>query len=692
MRRRIPWFEILLTIVFLSATVYAAFSDGYNLPNRWFIRDDAYYYFKVAQNISEGHGSTFDGLHATNGYHPLWLLICIPVFALARFDLILPLRVLALIIGLLQVGAAILLYRLVRDAVSTAAGVLAACFWAFNSHILVFLYKTGVESNIALLLLLLLLTLLFRFERTWRQASGKPSQIAGFGILAALVTFGRLDLVFFALSVGIWIVFRRSALRYLLSLDILGLVVASVSAYLARLGFTAYYAVSSSAAIVLVISLAVKIPILYGLGLYTPPAQWKPVSLTGRLLLATVLGTLILAVVLWAGQALGMLPPFSRAILLLDAGLSFAAVFLIRFFAYTFRLKSTQERDVRPLSELRSQWPGWLRDGLRYYGILAGALAAYMLWNQLTFGTPTPVSGQIKQWWGSFTHSIYGSAAANWLTFFALNPFSDFNAWAPPTTVLSDLSNRVLYAEGTGFGNPRWRASFAVVLVIASVAACLILALRRRQTVRAAVQTGMIPLFVGSWLQILAYNIPGYASPKEWYWLTEPVLLVILGALLLNAIFEVGIRKWKMTRVVLWILVSWFAASGAYTYWRDAYFLSPYGLHPRDTPYTDVIPFLESHTEAGAIIGMTGGGNVGYLMPGRTIVNMDGLINSRSYFLALQAGTGADYLYETGMRYVFANPNLLDANPYRGQFSTRLQPVVDWGGKDLLRLLPHSGQ
>ena len=262
----------------------------------------------------------------------------------------------------------------------------------------------------------------------------------------------------------------------------------------------------------------------------------------------------------------------------------------------------------------------------------------------------------------------------------------------PPTTVLSDLSNRVLYAEGTGFGNPRWRASFAVVLVIASVAVCLILASRKRQTVRAAVQTGMIPLFVGSWLQILAYNIPGYASPKEWYWLTEPVLLVILGALLLNAIFEVGIKKWKMARVMVWILVSGFAASGAHTYWRDAYFLSPYGLHPRGTPYTDVIPFLESHTEAGAIIGMTGGGNVGYLMPGRTIVNMDGLINSRSYFLALQAGTGADYLYETGMRYVFANPNLLDANPYRGQFSTRLQPVVDWGGKDLLRLLPHSGQ
>src|SRR5512142_1946087 len=112
MRKRIPWFEILLTVAFLSATLYAAFSDAYNLPNRWFIRDDAYYYFKVAQNITEGRGSTFDGIHPTNGYHPLWMLICIPIFALARFDLILPLRLLAIVTGLLQIATALLLYHL----------------------------------------------------------------------------------------------------------------------------------------------------------------------------------------------------------------------------------------------------------------------------------------------------------------------------------------------------------------------------------------------------------------------------------------------------------------------------------------------------------------------------------------------------------------------------------------------------
>src|SRR5512143_1347726 len=141
MKKRIPWFEIALMTVYLSATFYAAFSDAYNLPNRWFTRDDAYYYFKVAQNISEGHGSTFDGMHPTNGYHPLWMLICIPIFALARFDLILPLRLLAIVTGLLQIATALLLYHLIRRAISRPVGMLAAIFWAFNTYILLFLYK-----------------------------------------------------------------------------------------------------------------------------------------------------------------------------------------------------------------------------------------------------------------------------------------------------------------------------------------------------------------------------------------------------------------------------------------------------------------------------------------------------------------------------------------------------------------------
>jgi hypothetical protein len=690
MTRPFPWFELALTSVFLSATFYAAFSDAYNLPNRWFIRDDAYYYFKVAQNISEGHGSTFDGIHLTNGYHPLWLLVCIPIFALARFDLVLPLRLLAVLTGLLQIATSILLYRVVKRAVSAPAGILAACYWSFSTYVLLFLYKTGVESGLALFFIVLMLHQLQRFAASARELGAEPQTVAGLAAIAVLITLSRLDLVFFAMIVGIWIVFRGSPLRYLLPLDVLAMIVATVAAFLARLGFAPYYDAASSAIFMLTAGLLIKIPVFYLFGLYQPPASWRNVAFPLRLLLGTAVAGVALSLVLIVAGALGWAPSFSRTILLLDSVFAFALTLLVRLAAYSYHLRSIPVDPPSPLALLRSRWKTWLTDSGVYYGILGAALGVYMLWNRLVFGTFTPVSGQVKQWWGSFTHSIYGNAATSWLTFFAANPFGDFNAWAPWTTDLSDWTNRILYEEATGFGNPRWQLNFTWILVACAILVVVLPIFRKRRLVRAVVHGGMLVLFAGSWLQILAYNVPGYASPKEWYWLAEPILLVIFSATLIDLVFEVVVGRWARARFLVWVFVIGYGLHGGLGYWRDAYALSPYGLHPSTTPFTEVIPFLETSTEPGAVIGMTGGGNVGYLMPARTIVNMDGLINSNEYFQALKQGTGADYLYDTGMRYVFANPSLLDANPYRGQFAGRLRLIVDWGGKDLLRLLPPS--
>jgi hypothetical protein len=49
--------------------------------------DDAYYYFGIARNVADGKGSTFDGLNATNGYHPLWLGIATLAFVAGLDDL-----------------------------------------------------------------------------------------------------------------------------------------------------------------------------------------------------------------------------------------------------------------------------------------------------------------------------------------------------------------------------------------------------------------------------------------------------------------------------------------------------------------------------------------------------------------------------------------------------------------------------
>ncbi len=688
MRRKLPWFEIAIAVVVLGATLYAALSDAYNMPYRWFIRDDAYYYFKVAQNITEGHGSTFDGIHLTNGYHPLWMLICLPVFALARFDVILPLRILVIITGILQTATSILIYRLVRSLLSEPVGVLAGSYWAFSSYILVFLYRTGVEAIIAPLFIVLLVTLLYQFELSWRGSSPSTRQLSLLAIAAALVVFSRLDLVFFALIVGVWVVLRESPLRYLIPLDILAITFSVLAAFLARLGLPGYYDASNAAVIMLVLAVVITIPMLYAFGLYLRQASWMSRSLLIRAGLAVLASSAMLSAAMLIGNALHLIPAFPKPALLFDAGIMFGCVLLIRTAVYLFGARAQSQGASSPFDELRSCWRIWLREGAIYYGILGGSLAVYMGWNRLAVGSFMPVSGEIKRWWGTFITSIYGGPPQNVLSFFGIDQYSSFNSWNPTIGSLVSLTNPLLYRKGFKFGNVAWDRNFLLILAILAIIVFLILAWRRQEARRLALQASIIPLFVGSWLQILSYSATGYASPKEWYWLTEPLLLVLGAAFLIHILDEQIFQRWRVGQTVAWVLVAAVALQGATAYWRDTIALYPYGQAPAGAAYAEVVPFLESHTEPGAIIGMTGGGNVGYFIHDRTIVNMDGLINSPQYFEALKAGTSSTYLYQTRMRFVFANPGLLNADPYRGQYNGRLVSIANWGGKDLMKLLP----
>ncbi len=82
-RLPMPWFLRATTLAGILAIVRIALV--LSLPYDKLVGlfdDDAFYYFGVAHNIAAGHGSTFNGLDPTNGYHPLWLGLLVPVFAL----------------------------------------------------------------------------------------------------------------------------------------------------------------------------------------------------------------------------------------------------------------------------------------------------------------------------------------------------------------------------------------------------------------------------------------------------------------------------------------------------------------------------------------------------------------------------------------------------------------------------------
>lgn len=156
------------------------------------LSDDAFYYFKIARNIALGGGCTFDGLVATNGYHPLWTLCLIPLFYFFGEDLETPIRIVLAGSCLLALVTLFLLYRVVNtySAPKVAAVAVAACLLPNVLSAML----NGMETGITLFAVVLLVWACYRWPILERTHSVKYFFVLG--LLLGLVTLCRLDMVF----------------------------------------------------------------------------------------------------------------------------------------------------------------------------------------------------------------------------------------------------------------------------------------------------------------------------------------------------------------------------------------------------------------------------------------------------------------------------------------------------------------
>jgi len=325
-------------------------------------------------------------------------------------------------------------------------------------------------------------------------------------------------------------------------------------------------------------------------------------------------------------------------------------------------------------AEVREGWRQWLHEGFHFYGILLGALAAYMLVNKILFGTFMPVSGQVKAWWGSLQGSTYGNPIADMQAFLGLAPAEGMNTWGPIVYALNGFATSLGWSVWLVFG-------LAVVAVLA------VFVTRLKRVVRAGIFFALPVLFAGSVVQTFYYTGLGYTGAKDWYWVSAMLMFTLTGALLFDLILR-PLLNLKNGKTLAYIATGILALVLVYRLETNLIQRMPYRALPPGTPYMDVVEFLESNTEPGALIGMTGGGNVGYFIEGRIVVNMDGLINSYDYFLALQAGRADEYLANLGLDYIFSNPDILENAPYNGQFDAWSLLVAQFGKKDLLQYQP----
>jgi hypothetical protein len=188
-----------------------------------FAQDDAYYYFRIAQNIAVGDGSTWDGLHRTNGYHPLWLLALVPFYVVVRgkaAGMVVPKVVAAVlwIVDMVQVRA---IARVVGAERTFWIGVLpSAAIAAFALRSPPF---NGVETPILLTSLLVSVRLLLVNRLLSGDEPGGTTSIGRVwwtGAAFALVVLSRLDAAsvvgLFGVAVLVRMLQRRRSVRDLL--------------------------------------------------------------------------------------------------------------------------------------------------------------------------------------------------------------------------------------------------------------------------------------------------------------------------------------------------------------------------------------------------------------------------------------------------------------------------------------------
>jgi hypothetical protein len=161
-------------------------------------QEDGFYYLEIARNVAAGRGSTFDGLHATNGYQPLWLAVLVPIFwcqpstegAMAAATLVQ---------AALLSASTVLVFRLARASGFPAApAAIAACTWvALTARTAL----SGVEFALTAMLLAAIALQLARHD----GAAPSTRACALMGLLLALALLSRLDAALLVLLVaGDW--------------------------------------------------------------------------------------------------------------------------------------------------------------------------------------------------------------------------------------------------------------------------------------------------------------------------------------------------------------------------------------------------------------------------------------------------------------------------------------------------------
>ncbi|MBA3074366.1 MAG: hypothetical protein FP831_12260, partial [Anaerolineae bacterium] len=204
---------MIILVVYLCLNLVSFwFSQNRELVNHF--EDDAYYYFKIAANIVDLNMITFDTLTLTSGFHPLWMLVLLPLTA-AINNPFLFLRTVGIISTLLIGTGAIFAFRYLQKRYSPLATLFAS---AMMLSCLIDFGSTGMETSLLIPLLTISILILAKLS-PWSRSDKTPGQEKYWiwlGISLSLAQLARLDAFLFNLTILVYIFFSdRSAQKWM---------------------------------------------------------------------------------------------------------------------------------------------------------------------------------------------------------------------------------------------------------------------------------------------------------------------------------------------------------------------------------------------------------------------------------------------------------------------------------------------
>lgn len=665
----------ILAIIVLSLHIYAALSPAESLIT-WYTTDDAYYYFKVAQNVVAGHGFTFDQINLTNGFHPLWMFVCIAVFGVFQQDLITPLRALIIVMAVLNTGTGIVLYVLLKRKLNTIVSGLGAFFWVLFPYIHSITSMHGLESGINAFFLVLYIF----FAAKYREDSSKYTKpwvsLIMIGILASLALMSRLDNIFTIVIVGFWIILRGMKINHTLIADI-GLSFFCVAAsFIARFGFsTDYHPFLNAIYLMAGLCIVINPLILWLFGMYKINHLQKFFTKISKIFASLFTSSLVVSIGMLIFSRLRVFDIFPRSTLIYNIIFTFLLLGGLRLLIWSRKPSKSIEKETFSITQwLRLRWLIILREGLIYGLPILICLVGYFAWNHLMFGTFMPISGQIKHWWATLPNTVY-SHKVDPFVLLGFSPSRNVGPWSLLTIPVSYLTS-IIQRISIFNGEKSMNIVFTFFLFVELGLLLFVYRINKNIFNRIASGIGLLPLFLSSLAQISYYNATGYPNARFWYWINELLCMVILIFILLQFILD-----WLQTKKIKKLYINGMIALAAivliFINVADIISRSSYNISADQKGwYLKDAQGLENQVPQGLKIGMTGGGTVAYFTKDRTIINLDGLMNSVEYFHSLKAGTADVFLEKIGMKYIFANEYVItSSDPYMTQFNGELTRI-----------------